>query len=140
MSMVHYISVGFFGDARHEQDRQLSLDECVKLIRQFVAVAPIELQIELEANPHGNARRGVILGSAGGFAIALKDGVLGCPFMAGTYIAGSIGLAAFICATCGCSISDEDGRVMTIQEFIPKVPFGDLFQQIEKLVASTDVP
>jgi hypothetical protein len=132
MSFLHNVRVGFFGTPEETcPQRDLQLEECIEYLKRFVAGAPDELQIELEPSPKSNPARGVVLASADGFPIVLKGGLLICPYLASRYILGSIAFVVYFCHITGCSIySDDEGRFLSQDEFIPKTDFARILQEV----------
>lgn len=107
------------------------MEECIEHIKRFLEAAPDGLYVELEPSPKGNPARGFVLAYADGYPIVLKDGILTCPYLTSTYILGSIAFVMFLSQSTGCSIySDDEGRFLTLEEFIPKTSFAHILQQV----------
>lgn len=132
MSFLHNVRVGFFGTPEEScPQRDFHVEECVEHLKRFVGGASDELRVELEPSPRGNPARGVVLASASGFPIVLKNGFLVCPYLASTYILGSIAFVVFLCQSTGCSIySDDEGRFLSLDEFVPKTSFAHVLRQV----------
>jgi hypothetical protein len=132
MSFVHTVHVGFFGTAfEPSPGRSLQVEECVDLLDAYNKCAPGELRIEIESPPKGNPERGFILGHTEGIPIGLKRGVLICPCLSTSFILSSIALVAFAHRTLGCSIySYDEGRFLTLQEFVPNESFSDILRKM----------
>ena len=133
MSFLHNVRVGFFGtETEPVPRRDLLVDECMHLISDFAKSAPASLQIETVSVPQGDFARGCAIGYASGHPIVLKAGLLICPCLSTVFILGSIAFAAFVHIRLGCSIySGDDGRFLSLEEFIPSRDFSEIMQHIE---------
>ena len=132
MSFVHSVRVGFFGPPHdNHPNRDLQISECAEMIREYNGVVPPELHVAVEATPRGHVSRGMILGAVEGHPLVLKSGVLFCPYLTTHFIPSAIGLAAYLHKYHGCSIySDDDGRFLTLEEFVPKQSFADIMRHV----------
>jgi hypothetical protein len=73
----------------------------------------------------------MILGAVEGHPLVLKSGVLFCPYLTTHFIPSAIGLVAYLHKYHGCSIySDDDGRFLTLEEFVPKQSFADIMHDV----------
>ena len=124
MSFVHHARVGFFGiEGEALPERELALDECVRLVSDYNAVVPQDCRIKPLPPPRGNAEHGFAIAYSDGHPIVLRRGYLECPYLTTHYIMGAIGFGAFVQKATGCSIYLED-RFVTVAEFIPDRPFS----------------
>ncbi len=132
MSLVHQVRVGFFGAPREPSPlRQLNTEECEQLLRRYNECAPEDVRVQVEPETRGTMSRGIVLGSVDGFPLVLKNGVLICPYLATAYLAGAICFVAFLHKTIGCSIySDDEGRLLSLEEFVPQESFSAAIQAV----------
>jgi hypothetical protein len=132
VSFLHQIRVGFFGTRLENRSaRDLSAEECLEWLKRYNECAPEALRVSVEPDPAGTPNRGMVLGSAEGYPITLKAGVLSCPYLATKYVTSSIGFVAFLHKTIGCSIySDDDSKFLTLEEFIPREAFATIMQAV----------
>ena len=132
MSFVHNVRVGFFGtpDEKHPA-RELGPDECMGWMRRYNDFAPEDLHVLVEPVPRGTLSRGMVLGYVEGHPITLKNGLLTCPVLTTHYVGGSIAFVAFLHKAIDCSIySDDDGRFLTLDEFVPRESFKETFRRV----------
>jgi hypothetical protein len=132
MSFVHNLRVGFFGTPPEAcPARQLGAEECSRLLRRYNECAPEDVRVMVEPEPRGTTSRGMVLGSVDGFSIILKGGILICPYLATSYLAGAICFVAFLHKTIGCSIySDDDGKFLSLEELVPQQSFSAVMQAV----------
>jgi len=132
MSFLHTVRVGFFGPPHDSHPaRELQVAECVELLRSYNTLAPPDLRLTIEATPRGNSARGFVVGAADGYPLIVKSGILFCPYLTTRYHLSGIGFAAYLHRHLGCSIySDDEGRFLTLEEFLPNQPFADILQEV----------
>jgi hypothetical protein len=140
MSFLHTVRVGFFGTTTESQgERDLDLDECLRLLTDFVRSAPADLQIQVTTSPQGSMTRGYVIGYASGYPILLKTGMLICPYLSTSFILGSIAFAAFVQLSLGCSIySDDEGTFFSLQEFIPSTSFAEVMREVARMLQTAE--
>lgn len=132
MSFVHHVRVGFFGTPQEPSPpRELGTEECTHLLQRYNECAPDDLCVQVEPATGGTMSCGIVVGSVDGYPLVLKNGVLDCPCLATTYLAGAICFVAFLHKTIGCSIySDDEGKFLSLEEFVPKESFSTIMQAV----------
>jgi hypothetical protein len=132
MSFLHTVRVGFFGPPHDSHpDREFQVAECVELLRSYNTLAPLDLRLTIEAAPRGNPARGFVVGAADGYPLIVKSGILFCPYLTTQYHLSAIGFAAYLHKHLGCSIySDDEGRFLSLEEFLPDRAFADIVQEV----------
>lgn len=132
MSFIHKVRVGFFGTPEEQHPgRELGWEECLEWMRKYNEKAEPSLRLVLDPDARGTVERGRALAHFEGYTIGLKKGVLSCPTLATHYILGSINFVVFLHQAIGCSIySDDEGRFLTLDEFVPKRSFSAEFREM----------
>ncbi len=135
MSFVHNVRVGFFGFPEESSPaRELQADECLDLLQRYNANMPESLQVRVELPARPAVRGSQTIGIADNWPIVLRSGFLTCPYLAMGYIPSGVGFAAFVQKALGCSIySDDDGRVLSLEEFIPAESFSSIMESVKRL-------
>lgn len=130
MSFVHYVRVGYYGVPEESQpQRDLTFEETLELVKQYDEIAPDDLRVEPETAPRPSSRETVVA-RASGRPISLRSGVLLCPYLDSEYVYPAIGFAAYVQKVLGCSIySDDEGRMLSLDEFIPTKSFSQLMSE-----------
>ena len=131
MSFLHNVKIGVFSDT-YEQMRSLELDECQLIVEQFKQIAPKSFNFLPEQPKSGDLAKGVVLGRFDGFPLVLKNGMLTCPYLSTRYHVGAIAFAVYMTQRLNCRIlSLDDGRFLSLEEFIPKMAFSEIMQSIK---------
>lgn len=125
MSFIHQVRVGFFGPPQEATPaKDLNAEESVQLLRRYNECALEDMRLLVEPVLRGTPTRGIVLGSTDGHPILLKAGMLICPYLATSYISGSICFVAFLHKLIGCSIySEDEGKFLSLEEFVPRESF-----------------
>lgn len=141
MSFIHSIRVGFFtNDPPAPGQRDLTLDECTRLVSEYNRIADRDLALDAVPTPRGNVNRGVTIAYAEDRPIVFKNGTLTCPYLCTSYIASSIAFAAFVKLSTGCLIyCDGHDRFLTVEELVPTEPFSSVVRQVAMRLGFDDL-
>lgn len=142
MSFLHVTRVGFFGPPLDEHTgRTLEVSECADAIDRYNAIAPADLRVQREEPPRSSTARGIVVASAEGYPIVLKAGVLSCPYLTTHFIESAIGFVAYLHTQLGCTIySDDEGRALTLDEYLPTRSFAAVVQDVMRSQAEALAP
>jgi hypothetical protein len=129
MGFVHDFRVAFFGNPQEEGcKRDLLVDECLALFREFCRLAPESLDCEI--TPRKGNQHNQLIGMCDGLAIILHRGWLSCPFIhprSDCY--SSMTFAAYVKTKTGCSIySEYHDDFLTVQEITQLTDFPEEFR------------